>query len=487
MSTIKKFSHYIDGKWITPKGYEGELIVNPATEEVIGELVYGTKDETRLAISVAKETFKKWSQVSIPKRGRYLFELHHLLLENKEVLANLITLENGKSFSESMGEVQRGIENVEHAASIVNLMMGDSLANAASDIEVTNYRYPLGVVGCITPFNFPMMVPFWLFPMAIATGNTVVLKPSEKTPLLIEKMMTLIEKTGIPNGVVNVVNGSHEVVNELLENPEIKAVSFVGSKKAGEYVYKKATANLKRVQVMAGANNHVIILKDANLDKAVFELINASFGSAGERCMAAAVIAVENDIADLFVAKYTSAAKKLVLGNGLKEGVFLGPVIRKEAKERIFAAIQTGVEEGASLLLDGRKKGLNTSGYFIGPTIFDHVTSSMSIWEQELFAPIACITRINSLKEGVDLANSSEFANGACLFTNNTSAVRYFREKIDAGMLGINLGVPAPLAWFAFSGWKNSFFGDLHANGKDAVEFYTHRKVMTARYAEDDL
>ncbi|MFD2727844.1 CoA-acylating methylmalonate-semialdehyde dehydrogenase [Enterococcus camelliae] len=482
----RTLKNYINGEWVASDTTKSDVVVNPATEEVLVTIPFSTKKETSHAIEIANEAFQSWQKVPVPVRGRYLFQLQHLLIENKEELARLITIENGKALSEALGEVQRGIENVENAASITNLIMGDSLSTAATDVEITNYRYPIGVVGAITPFNFPMMVPFWIFPMALACGNAVVLKPSEKTPLLMEKIVSLVEEAGFPKGVFNVVYGAHDVVNTLLEHPLVKGISFVGSKNVGEYVYKTGTQNLKRVQALTGAKNHVIILNDANIDRAVKDIIGGAYGSAGERCMAASVIVLEETIADEFIAKFKKAAQEIKIGNGLDEGTFLGPVIRKDAQERTFGYIQKGIDEGAELLLDGREN-LPTEGYFVGPTIFDHVTTEMTIWKDEIFAPVASMIRVKDIHEAIELANASEFANGSCLYTNNASAIRYFRETVDAGMLGINLGVPAPMAWFAFSGWKNSFFGDLHANGKDSVEFYTHRKVVTARYAQSEI
>lgn len=402
-------------------------------------------------------------------------------MENKQELAEIITKENGKSVGEALGEVQRGIENVEFAAGAPSLMMGDSLSSIATDIEGTSYRYPIGVIGGITPFNFPMMVPCWMFPMAIAMGNTFVMKPSEKTPLLVEKLVEYLEEAGLPKGVFNVVNGAHDVVNGILENEHIKGVSFVGSKPVGEYVYKKGTDNLKRVQALTGAKNHTVVLNDANLDQSVKDIIGAAFGSAGERCMAAAVITVQEGIYDDFINKLKTEAENIKMGNGMDDGVFLGPVIREENKERTFKYIEEGEKEGAKLLLDGRERTLD-EGYFVGPTIFEDVTPEMKLWQDEIFAPVLSIIKVKDLKEGIKIANQSEFANGACLFTDSASSVRYFRENIDAGMIGINLGVPAPMAIFPFSGWKNSFYGSLHANGKDGVEFYTRRKVVTARH-----
>ncbi len=362
-------------------------------------------------------------------------------------------------------------------------MMGDSLPAIATNVEASNYRYPIGVVGGITPFNFPMMVPCWMFPMAIALGNTFIMKPSERTPLLVEKFAEFFKEAGLPDGVFNIVYGAHDVVNGILEHPDIKAVSFVGSKPVGEYVYKKGSENLKRVQALTGANNHTVVLKDADLNEAVTDIIGAAFGSAGERCMACAVVTVEEEIADEFIEKMKTEAEKLQIGNGLDDGVFLGPVIREDNKKRTLSYIESGIEEGAILVTDGRERS-NDEGYFVGPTIFDHVTTDMKIWRDEIFAPVLSIVRVKHLKQAIEVANESEFANGACLFTKDAKAIRYFRENIDAGMLGINLGVPAPMAFFPFSGWKSSFYGTLHANGKDSVDFYTRKKVVTARLTD---
>ncbi|EMV4688512.1 aldehyde dehydrogenase family protein, partial [Listeria monocytogenes] len=340
----------------------------------------------------------------------------------------------------------------------------------------------VGVVGGIAPFNFPMMVPCWMFPMAIALGNSFILKPSERTPLLMEKLVELFSEAGLPKGVFNVVYGAHDVVNGILENEIIKAVSFVGSKPVGEYVYKTGSANLKRVQALTGAKNHTIVLNDADLEDTVTNVISAAVGSAGERCMACAVVTVEEGIADEFLEALRTAAQNVKIGNGLDDGVFLGPVIREENQKRTIAYIEKGIEEGAKLTVDGRETGLS-EGHFVGPTILEDVTTDMTIWKDEIFAPVLSVIRVKNLQEAVRVANQSEFANGACIFTNNAKAIRYFREKIDAGMLGVNLGVPAPMAFFPFSGWKSSFYGTLHANGKDSVDFYTHKKVVTARYS----
>ncbi|EAC2465276.1 methylmalonate-semialdehyde dehydrogenase [Listeria monocytogenes] len=482
MADVRKLKNYIDGEWVESKTDKYEDVINPATGEVLCQVPISTRAELDQAAVIAEQAFEKWSQVAVPRRARVLFGFQQLLIQHKEELARLITLENGKNLSEARGEVQRGIENVEFAAGAPTLMMGDSLASIATDVEAANYRYPVGVVGGIAPFNFPMMVPCWMFPMAIALGNSFILKPSERTPLLMEKLVELFSEAGLPKGVFNVVYGAHDVVNGILENEIIKAVSFVGSKPVGEYVYKTGSANLKRVQALTGAKNHTIVLNDADLEDTVTNVISAAFGSAGERCMACAVVTVEEGIADEFLEALRTAAQNVKIGNGLDDGVFLGPVIREENQKRTIAYIEKGIEEGAKLTVDGRETGLS-EGHFVGPTILEDVTTDMTIWKDEIFAPVLSVIRVKNLQEAVRVANQSEFANGACIFTNNTKAIRYFREKIDAGMLGVNLGVPAPMAFFPFSGWKSSFYGTLHANGKDSVDFYTHKKVVTARYS----
>ncbi|MDQ0225460.1 CoA-acylating methylmalonate-semialdehyde dehydrogenase [Metabacillus niabensis] len=481
ITRVKKLKNFINGDWVESKTTQYEDVYNPATNEIIAQVPISTKEEVDYAVEVAAKAFKEWRNVPVQKRARVLFNFQQLLQNNKKELARIITLENGKNLTEALGEVGRGIENVEFATGAPTLMMGDSLTTIATDVEITNYRYPIGVVGGITPFNFPMMVPCWMFPMAIAVGNTFVLKPSERTPMLAEKLAELLEEAGLPKGVFNMVHGAHDVVNGLLDHPEVKAISFVGSQPVGEYVYKRGSANLKRVQALTGAKNHSIVLQDADLEHATTNVIASAFGSAGERCMACSVVAVEDDIADAFLQRLIEKTKEVQIGNGLDEGVFLGPVIREQNKQRTLEYIQKGINEGAKLVCDGRQS-VPEEGYFVGPTIFDEVTTDMSIWKDEIFAPVLSIIRVKNLKEAVEITNKSEFANGACIYTSNASSIRYFRENIDAGMLGVNLGVPAPMAFFPFSGWKSSFYGTLHANGKDSVDFYTRKKVVTANY-----
>ncbi|MGE6365272.1 CoA-acylating methylmalonate-semialdehyde dehydrogenase [Bacillus paramycoides] len=480
---VQTLKNYIGGQWIESTSKQVEDVPNPATGEVIARVPLSTKEDLNRAVATAKEAFRTWSKVAVPRRSRILFRYQQLLIENWEELAKLVILENGKSYKEAYGEVQRGIECVEFAAGAPTLMMGEQLPDIATGVESGMYRYPIGVIAGITPFNFPMMVPCWMFPLAIACGNTFVLKPSERTPLLANRIAELFKESGLPDGVLNIVHGAHDVVNGILDNEDVKAVSFVGSQPVAEYIYKIAAANGKRVQALAGAKNHSIVLKDADLSSAAKEITNAAFGSAGERCMAAAVVVVEEDVADELVNRLLQEANAITIGNGLEEDVFLGPVIREGHKERTLGYIQSGVEQGATLIRDGREDdAADGQGYFVGPTIFDNVTQEMKIWQDEIFAPVLSIVRVKDLMEAIHVANASPFANGACLYTDSAKAIREFREEIDAGMLGINLGVPAPMAFFPFSGYKKSFYGDLHANGKDGVEFYTRKKMLTARY-----
>ncbi|PID02514.1 methylmalonate-semialdehyde dehydrogenase (CoA acylating) [Sporosarcina sp. P2] len=475
--------NYINGEWVSASTDQTEPVFNPATGEIVAYVPISTKEDLDTAVQAANEAFVTWKEVAVPRRARILFKYQQLLVEHWDELARIITVENGKNFTEAHGEVLRGIECVEFATGAPTLMMGDNLPSVAVGLESGTYRYPIGVIGGITPFNFPMMVPCWMFPMAIATGNTFVLKPSERTPMLANRLAELLDEAGLPKGVFNIVHGAHDVVNGMLDHEQVAAISFVGSQPVAEYVYKRGTDNLKRVQALAGAKNHSIVLKDANLDNAATQIINAAFGSAGERCMACSVVAVEDAIADEFVETLRNRANELTIGNGLDEGIFLGPVIRDAHKEKTEQYIATGENEGATLIRDGREdSAARGKGYFVGPTIFDHVTSEMKIWQDEIFAPVLSISRVKNLDEAIQLSNKSRFANGACIFTKDGGNVRNFRENIDAGMLGLNIGVPAPMAFFPFSGWKDSFYGDLHANGKDGLNFYTRQKVLTGRW-----
>jgi malonate-semialdehyde dehydrogenase (acetylating)/methylmalonate-semialdehyde dehydrogenase len=481
---VLTLDNYIGGEWQASSSAATEPVPNPATGEIIAHVPLSNRADVNDAVASAERAFPAWSAMPVPRRARILFKYQQLLIDHWEELAELITQENGKNYSEAYGEVQRGIECVEFAAGAPTLMMGTQLPDIATGIESGMYRYPLGVAAGITPFNFPMMVPCWMFPLAIVCGNTFILKPSERTPLLANRLAELFTEAGLPKGVFNIVHGSRDVVNSLIEHPGIKAISFVGSQPVAEYVYTNAAAHGKRVQALAGAKNHSIVLPDANMELTVNNIISAAFGSAGERCMACAVVVAVGDIADLLIEKLAEAAQQLIIGNGMEQDVFLGPVIRSSHKERTIGYIEAGVREGAKMVIDGRNTQafIQEDGYFLGPTIFDHVRTDMSIWNEEIFAPVLNVVRVDSLSEAIKISNKSDFANGACLFTDSAKAIRQFREEIDAGMLGVNVGVPAPMAFFPFSGSKKSFYGDLHTNGRDGVDFYTRKKMVTARY-----
>lgn len=478
---IKTLKNYIGGQWIEAQTEKYEDVPNPATDQTIARVPLSTPNDIDIAVKEATKAFAVWSKTPVPKRARILFRYQQLLVEHWDELARLITVENGKSYKEAYGEVQRGIENVEFAAGAPTLMMGEQLTEIASGLDSAMYRYPVGVVAGITPFNFPMMVPCWMFPLAIACGNTFILKPSERTPMMAQRLVELFNEAGLPQGVLNIVHGAHDAVNGLLEHKGIKAISFVGSQPVAEYVYRTAAQNGKRVQALAGAKNHTIVLPDADLDLAVEQIIGAAFGSAGERCMACSVVVAVGDIADELVFRLKEASDQIRIGNGLNEEVFLGPLIRESHRQKTLGYIESGVKQGAQLVRDGRLDSVEENGYFVGPTIFDQVSTEMTIWKDEIFAPVLSVVRVNTLTEAIELTNQSRFANGACIFTDSASAIRQFREEIDAGMLGVNIGVPAPMAFFPFSGWKDSFYGDLHANGKDGVNFYTRRKMVTGR------
>ncbi|ACV57501.1 CoA-acylating methylmalonate-semialdehyde dehydrogenase [Alicyclobacillus acidocaldarius] len=481
VSVAGHLRNWIGGAWRDAEASEYLDVFDPATAEVIAQVPLSTQQDVEMAVAAAAEAFREWSKTPVPRRARIFFRYQQLLVDHWDELARLIVRENGKSYKDAYGEVQRAIENVEFAASAPTLLMGEQLANIATSLDSGMYRYPLGVVAGITPFNFPMMVPCWMFPLAIVCGNTFVLKPSERTPLLAQRLAELLEEAGLPSGVLNIVHGAREVVQGLIEHPTVRAISFVGSQPVAAYVYREAAAHGKRVQALAGAKNHTIVMPDADLDEAIPQIISAAFGSAGERCMACSVVVAVGSIADRLVEGLKSAADQIRIGNGLDEDVLLGPVIRAEHRDRTLQYIDLGIQEGAVLVRDGRQDRVDANGYFVGPTIFDHVRPSMKIWQDEIFAPVLSVVRVGTLDEAIALANRSRFANGACIFTNSASAIRKFREEIDAGMLGVNIGVPAPMAFFPFSGWKDSFYGDLHANGKDGVAFYTRRKMITAR------
>jgi malonate-semialdehyde dehydrogenase (acetylating) / methylmalonate-semialdehyde dehydrogenase len=486
MTIIKKdvavLKNYIGGEWVDSLSSQTLQVVNPATNEEIARVPVSTKEDVAMAVKAAKQASQTWKKTPVPKRARILYKYHSLLSDNHEELAKLVVQENGKSFKEAYGEVQRGLECVEFACGAPTLMMGETLSGIAEDIDSEMFRYPLGVVGGITPFNFPMMVPLWMFPLAIACGNTFVLKPSERTPILANRLAELLTDAGMPDGVLNVVHGAHDVVNGLIEHKEVAAISFVGSQPVAKYVYQQAASHGKRVQALSGAKNHHVVMPDADMNKAAEHIISSAFGSAGQRCMACSAVVVVGDN-EPFVKALSKKADELCIGNGMDEEVLLTPVIRKEHREKTLGYIDKGLQEGASLIRDGRKEMDDfKEGNFLGATIFDHVSPDMTIAKEEMFAPILSLLRAKDLDEGLDYIRQSRYGNGATIYTKDAKAVRQFREEADAGMLGINVGVPATMAFFPFSGWKDSFYGDMHVNGKDGVNFYTRKKMITSRF-----
>ncbi|MDQ0338682.1 malonate-semialdehyde dehydrogenase (acetylating)/methylmalonate-semialdehyde dehydrogenase [Caldalkalibacillus uzonensis] len=477
----EKLKNFVNGQWVEAQTSHYLDVPNPATGEVLAQVPISTKQEVDEAVQAAKAAYLSWRKTPVPKRARIFFKYQQLLMEHQDELARLIVQENGKSYKEAYGEVLRGIECVEFASGAPSLLMGESLSTIADDMDSELFRYPLGVVAGITPFNFPMMVPCWMFPVAIVCGNTFVLKPSERTPLLANRLAELLQEAGLPDGVFNVVHGAHDVVNGLLEHEEIKAISFVGSQPVAKYVYEQAAASGKRVQALSGAKNHHIVMPDADVDTAVQSVLSSAFGSAGQRCMACSAVVLVGE-QEAFVQRLKEKADRIKMGYGLDDDVFLTPVIRREHREKVLGYIEKGLQEGAVLIRDGRQEmDKRPEGYFLGATIFDHVKPEMTIAREELFAPVLSLLRAATLDEALAIVNRSRFGNSATIYTYDARAIRQFREEAEPGMLGVNVGVPAPMAFFPFSGWKDSFYGDLHANGKDGVNFFTRKKMITSR------
>ncbi|WP_412674967.1 CoA-acylating methylmalonate-semialdehyde dehydrogenase [Aneurinibacillus aneurinilyticus] len=484
---IALLKNCINGSWIEAQTDRFEEVINPATGEIIAKTPLSSREDVAQAVMAAENAFEQWKETTISERSKLMFKFHAILLEHQEELAELITKENGKTYHEAYAELLRGFESVEFACGLPTLMMGDNLSNVSKGIDTYMVRFPLGVVAGITPFNFPGMLPLWMFPLAIACGNTFVLKPSEKTPLSAIRVVELAQKAGIPNGVLNLVHGAHDAVNGLLEHPGIKAVSFIGSQPVAEYIYKTASKHGKRVQALAGAKNHHLVMPDADLDKTAEILVSSAFGCAGERCLAASVVVAHEAIADVLAQKIVAYSDRLTVGPGADRSSEMGPVIRKSQLERAHGYIQQGEESGARLIRDGREEGREIGqGYFLGPTVFDYAQPDMSIIQDEIFAPVLSMMRVRSFDEGIETISKSRFGNGACVYTNSGAYAREFVQRVEAGMVGVNIGLPAPMSFLPFSGWKNSFYGDLHANGKDGVEFYTRKKVVTARWYRGD-
>jgi malonate-semialdehyde dehydrogenase (acetylating)/methylmalonate-semialdehyde dehydrogenase len=467
-------------------GSGGSLpVTNPATGEVTGQVALATVEDARAVIDAAAAAFPAWRDTSLAKRTAILFNFRELLNARKGELAEIITSEHGKVVSDALGEVSRGQEVVEFACGIPHLLKGGFTENASTKVDVYSIRQPLGPVGIISPFNFPAMVPMWFFPIAIAAGNTVVLKPSEKDPSASLWLANLWTEAGLPPGVFNVLQGDKTAVDELLTNPKIKSVSFVGSTPIAQYVYQTGTAAGKRVQALGGAKNHAVILPDADLDLAADAMVNAGFGSAGERCMAISACVAVGPIADDLVAKIAERAQGIKTGDGSRDAD-MGPLVTKTHRDKVASYIDAGETDGAKIVVDGRgvKADGGADGFWLGPTLIDHVTPGMSVYTDEIFGPVLSVVRVESYDEAVDLVNSNPYGNGTAIFTNDGGAARRFQNEVEVGMVGINVPIPVPMAYYSFGGWKASLFGDTHAHGMDGVQFFTRGKAITSRWLD---
>ena len=486
---MEVLKNYIGGSWISSSEKETKDVVNPASQEVLAKVPYGarTGSDVAAAVQAAGKAFAEWHLVPVMRRVQPLYRLKQLLEEHVEEIARLITLECGKSYAESVAEMQRGIENVETACATPTLMQSEFSENIATGIDEFMIRQPLGVCACVSPFNFPGMIPFWFLPYAIATGNSFILKPSEKVPLTMMRVFELIDQLDLPAGLVNLVHGGKESVDALLDHPDVKAVSFVGSTPVARYIYQRGTAGGKRVQAQGGAKNPLIVMPDAELEMTAKIISDSVYGCAGQRCLAASNIVLVGDSTGSVKEALVEAAKKKITGFGLDEGVEMGPVITPESKTRIEKLIGKGIEEGASVLLDGR--GATIAGYeagnFIKPTVLDKVALDGEIIKTEIFGPVMSLVSMDTIDQAIDFVNGNNFGNMACLFTSSGLNARTFRNRANAGNIGINIGVAAPMAQFPFSGWNDSFFGDLHGQGRHAIEFFTQTKVVIERWPRE--
>lgn len=479
--------NYINGVWCDSSATERSRVINPATNEILAEVPLSPAADVNAAVQAAAAAFQTWRRVPVTDRVQYLFKLKALMEEHLDDLATTITLECGKIFAEAKAEMQRAIENVEVACSAPLMMQGDVSEDIARGIDELMIRQPLGVCAVIAPFNFPGMIPFWFLPYAIACGNTYLIKPSEKVPLTMQAVCRLIEKTGLPPGVVNLVNGAKEAVDALLDHPQIRAISFVGSSPVAKYVYSRAAATGKRVQCQGGAKNPIIVLPDADLEMTTRIAMDSAFGCAGQRCLAASLMVTVGSARGPFTEAIAESAKSRVVGFGLDSGVQMGPVINHDSRERIEGLIQRGIDEGAKPLIDGRKPTISgyEAGSFVRPTLLQDVRPDSLIAQTEIFGPVLGLLHVDTIEQAIALVNRGHWGNMACLFTSSGAAARLFRHEAEAGNIGINIGVAAPMAFFPFSGWKESFFGDLHGQGRHAFEFFTQTKVVVERWFQD--
>lgn len=485
MSSIKKITHFINGETWSGSSERSGDVFNPATGLVTAQVDFASVSVVDHAVEVAFNAQKEWRSTSLAKRSQILFAFREILNSRKEEVAALITAEHGKVLSDALGEVTRGLEVVEFACGIPHLLKGAYSEGVSTDIDVYSIRQPLGVSAIISPFNFPAMVPMWFFPIAIAAGNSVIIKPSEKDPSAINLIAQFWKEAGLPAGVFNVVHGDKVAVDRLLEHPDIASISFVGSTPIARYIYETGTKNGKRVQALGGAKNHMLVLPDADLELAADAAVNAGFGSAGERCMAISALVVVEPVADQLIAKITERMKNLKTGDGTK-GCDMGPLVTAVHRDKVSSYIAAGINEGAKVVVDGRNPEVNgaADGFWLGPTLFDQVTPNMSIYQDEIFGPVLSVIRVKSYEEGLALINKHQYGNGTAIFTNDGGAARRFQYEVQVGMVGINVPIPVPTAYYSFGGWKNSLFGDTHAHGTEGVHFFTRGKVVTSRWLD---
>ena len=480
---MKSISHWLNGSVTLDKPARTGEIYNPATGEVSGNVAFADLETVNKVVDISEKAFEQWRHASLTKRTQILFAFRELVNKNKEKIAELITAEHGKVLSDALGEVTRGLEVVEFACGIPHLLKGGFSEEVSTGVDVYSIRQPLGPVAIISPFNFPAMVPMWFFPIALACGNTVIVKPSEKDPSAIMLIAELLKEAGLPDGVFNVIHGDKVAVDALLNHPKIKSISFVGSTPIAKYVYENGTKSGKRVQALGGAKNHMIVLPDADLDLAADAAINAGFGSAGERCMAISAIVAVEPIADKLIEKIKERALKIKTGDGTK-GADMGPLVTKVHRDKVASYIEAGEKEGAKVVVDGRQVKVEGKGFWLGPTLFDQVKPNMSIYLEEIFGPVLSVIRVKSYDEALKLVNEHQYGNGTAIFTNDGGAARRFQNEVEVGMVGINGPIPVPMAYFSFGGWKNSLFGDSHAHGTDGVHFFTRGKVVTSRWLD---
>ncbi len=481
---VKKTKNYIDGEWVASESKRIHEVTNPATGEVIAEEVLSTPAEANEAVAAAQAAFWEWRETPAYTRARYMFRWKEALEERFEDISRMVTMENGKNIDEARGEVRRAIENVEVACGIPSLLMGYNLEDVATGIDEDCIRQPMGVFAGINPFNFPAMVPMWFIPYALACGNTYVCKPSRQTPLSMNIIAEVIDECDFPPGVFNLVNGTHDVTDALLTNPDVQGVSFVGSTPAGLHVYKTATAHGKRAQCQGGANNYLLVMSDADIPGTVGALMTSCYGCAGQRCLAGSVILVVGDIYDKLKAALVEAASNIRVGYGLDEGVQMGPVISAKSKETILGFIERGIKDGAKMVLDGRGIQVpgHPNGHFIGPCIIENVTPDMEIVREEVFGPVMCMMQVDSFEDALEIIHDNRYGNAASIFTANGKWAREFKYRVRCGNVGINVGIAAPIASFPFAGMKDSFFGDLHGQGRDGINFFTDSKVVITRW-----